>query len=122
MSKLADQLREIKVFNNWELLRQFAHSHDEVAIEYQTSSNWHVHCTRIWTCFKNPKLNIPRNHLNPVTEKEFVGKRSESWPKALEWANQNMKGPFVVSPLGGWISKSVLDRAKQTILMMKENA
>lgn len=49
----------------------------------------------------------------PTYSKEFYGKRSESWPKALEWAQQKFRLEFAPSPFGGYLPVAVLKRLKE---------
>lgn len=119
MSKLADQLRQLKIFNNHELLRRFG-DQDCVAIEYHRPPagrlGWCESCrTQVWSVFKNPKLSV-ETALSSVFSKTFLGNRSESYYAARNWAMEQFGHDYVPSPFGGLIPKHLHHKAKRVAL------
>lgn len=120
MSKLSEQLRALKVFNNWELLLRFG-SKDDVAITYSRPASgrmgWCDTCrTSVWSPRKTEKLSTPKQHLTTTpSETEFLGLRSESFPEALRWAGATFGHTYIPSPFGGHVPQHVLKKAKEAI-------
>lgn len=125
MSKLAEQLKTIKVFNNWEILRQFGDAQD-VAIEYHRPAEgrlgWSESChTAVWSPRSNPHLEVPRG-LKVGYTKRFHGKRSESYYAARNWAMETFGHDYVTSPFGGLIPKHVKAKAENAVKAATEHA
>lgn len=109
MSKLADQLRAIRLFNNYDLLRRFGSSGD-VAIEYSPSERWNVNRTTVWSPHSHPKLEASKQDRN--WEKTFIGKRAETFWLARNWAAQEFGHDYEPSPFGGHIPSHIRHKAK----------
>lgn len=114
MSKFSEQLRSLKIFNNFELLTKFGVSGD-VAIEYHRPApgrlGW---CERphtsVWSPIRHQKLERIKP-LSHTAGKEFNGLRAQSFSTALAWAKENFGYECVPSPFGGQIPKHVCDKA-----------
>lgn len=111
MSKLADQLRILKIFNNWELLKRFGASGD-VVIEYHSAERWSVYRTEVWSPLKHPMLSQSKRDRD-VGCKEFLGKRSETFQLAVNWAMLAFGHDYVPSPFGGYVPTHVRHKAEQ---------
>lgn len=119
MSKLADQLRAIRVFNNWGLLKKFGTEMD-VAIEYHRPAEGRLGWTEsshtsVWSPHQNPKLGKPRRWGQHGTNKEFHGLRRDSLPAALAWAGDVFGQKYVPSPFGGYIPEHVRFKARMAV-------
>lgn len=119
MSKLADQLRGLKVFNNHELLRRFGRGLD-VVIEYHRPApgrlGWcDTHKSTVWSVSRNPRLESPKRALSVAGEKEFHGVRRESLPAALAWARNEFGHDYVASPFGGYIPQHTRHHAEMAV-------
>lgn len=87
MSKIADQLRELRVFNTHEILSRFGAKGLDVAALYVTPSARSVmaRATMIYS---------PSHQTNPNAAwydngcKSFVGTKEKSMPKAIAWASE----------------------------------
>lgn len=115
MSKLANQLREIRVYNNHGLLMQFGGEND-VAIEYYARPSGRIGWTmvnhsEVWSPRSNPKL--AREGLSSTWKKSFQGNRAESYYAARNWAMETFGHDYVPSPFGGMIPKHVRHKAEQ---------
>lgn len=126
MSKFADQLRTLKVFNNWELIYRFGTT-DDVVIEYRRPASGRLgwcdtHRTSVWSSIKTNKLPVPKQHLSTTpSEKEFYGLRSQSFPEALRWAGATFGHTYVPSPFGGHVPQHVLKKAKAAVKNIPPN-
>lgn len=119
MSKLADQLRELKVFNNWELLMRFGAVGD-VAIEYRRPPEgrlgWcQTRRTDVWSPRDHPKLERDTGGLSRGAKKTFSGNRAASFYIARNWAMEEFGHDYVPSPFGGHIPKHVLAKAQNAV-------
>ena len=117
MRNLATKLRDIRCFNNWDLLTRFGTAGD-VAIEYVNPDARSVRPrhTAVWAPRAHPKLPPPPNNLQAARgRKEFLGKQTESLGPAIAWANQTFGHVYVKSPFRGYVPEHVLDRAKEAV-------
>jgi hypothetical protein len=120
LSKLSEQLRAIKVHNNFEMLMRFGGA-DDVAIEYHRPAPGRLgwadsHRTTVWSPKANPKLPAPKRFALSVRgEKEFVGMRKLSFAGAVAWAVAQFGHKYVPSPFGGQIPVHVLVKAKAAV-------
>jgi hypothetical protein len=122
MSKLSEQLREIKVFNNWDILVRFGDIND-VVIEYTGRLPgrlaWaNINSTRVWSPRANPKLDRPSG-AQTTCQKQFIGKRTVSMPAAINWAVTEFGHKFAPSPHGGYIPMHVLVAVKNAVKKRK---
>jgi len=108
MSKFADQLELLGVYNNHTLLMRFARPDRScVAVDYRLSA------TRVWS----PRRFLdPRSHWSNTGAKVFCSIRSHSMPVALAWATK-VTGviEWAVSHFGGRVPKYVVDAAKLAV-------
>jgi hypothetical protein len=121
-SKFADDLRRLKVYNNWEVLRRFGTAQD-VVIEYKPAPEGRLGYgttdkTLVWSPRPNPHLKTPEQQRRMTSShaQEFVGTRKATWPVALKWAYEHFPDvKFVPSPFGGHLPKRVVDAAKKAV-------
>ena len=113
MSKFADQLRALRIFNNWDLLRRFGAPGD-VAVEYCVPDARSVRCqrTRVWST--RPWDGLEKDPGGSFS-KEFLGKRAESWPSAVSWAEDTIDRELAPSPHGGYLTRRVVDKAREAV-------
>ena len=112
MSKLSDELRSFfHIINNHDLLRRFGREGSDFCCDYLTGGGGDVRGTRVYCPTKKTDPDGPfYNHGS----KKFVGKRSESMPKALEWAiARSGEKDWVPSPFGGMVPTYVVEAAKK---------
>ena len=116
MSKLADALRSIQVFNNYELLSRFGEP-GCVAIEYRATvpRSCEARRTRVWSPFRTDGLTDGRQSSS-VYEKDFIGGKDRTYWMARNWAMERYGHDYVPSPFGGLIPKHVHHKAKQAAL------
>ena len=120
MSKLADQLREHKIFNNWNLLNQFGKTGD-VVIDFNRPSSGlagirELWGTAVWSIYKHPALTLPTRLLSTRTfQKEFFGPRKQSFPAALVWAHETFGSLYAPSPFGGHIPLHIKQKAIELV-------
>jgi len=107
MSKLADRLNKMDIFNNHNLLQAFGGLKD-VAVEYHRPPPGRLG----WASFNGTTVWRPPIKNKPGVKKEFYGKRSKSFPEAVKWATENAKYELVPGPFGGHIPKHILEKAK----------
>lgn len=110
MSKLADRLRKMDIFNNYNLLQAFGELND-VAVEYHRPPPGRMG----WTESRGTSVWRPPMKGKPGVTKEFHGKRSKSFPEACAWVTKNGKYELVPGPFGGHIPKRVLEKAKAAV-------
>ena len=116
MSKLANKLRALNVYNNWNMLQRFGTTGD-AAIEYKPPTVLRGMYTSVWSPYKHPQLNPPeaQRGLTNTHYQEFSGKRAASFPVALKWAEKMLGHEYVISPFGGRLPKHVVDKARATV-------
>ena len=113
MSKLADTLREMRVFNTHELLVRFRlRDVPSITCYYEPAESWQPQKSAVYSPFGKTDPNAAWYDYGC---KSFVGKRSESMPQALAWAEaQYGVREWAPSPLGGgYIPKAILNAAKK---------
>lgn len=112
MSKLADTLREMRVFNTHELLVRFRlRDVPSITCFYELAESWRPQKSAVYSPFGKTDPNAAWYDYGC---KAFVGKRSESMPQALAWAEaQYGVSEWAPSPFGGYIPKAILDAAKK---------
>jgi len=113
-SKLARQLQELKICNNYGLLTRFGKKQD-VVCEYVLRVPHACTCnrTQVWSPRFKTDTKAPWYDYGMKT---FLGNRAESMPEALAWASQEYSiTEWAPSPFGGKIPKTVLDRAKAAV-------
>jgi hypothetical protein len=113
VSKFADQLRTIRVFNNYELLARFGRRSD-FAVEYVPDS-WGGHPRG--TCVSSPRPHAgleKTSSLSAAWERVFVGKRANTFEAAVRWAT-GISGDYAPSPFGGRVPRRVLDKARAAV-------
>ena len=113
MSKFSEQLRAIRVFNNYEMLKQFGGCGD-VTIDYTASDRTVVHHTSVWSPYAHTDLNPPQFRGDQYS-RDFIGKRSETFQLAINWAMERFGHDYVVSPFGGRLPAHVVHKAKQAV-------
>lgn len=113
MSKLADELRKHQIYNSHGLLSKFGDPGRDLIISYIPAEGRTVRAnmTTVWS---PTFMTDPNSAWYDHGKKTFVGKRAESWPKAVEWATATYEiTEWAVCPFGGaWVPKYALDRAK----------
>ena len=112
MSKLADTLREMRVFNTHGILTRFVVLDvTSISCTYAPADPMHSHKSTVYSPFFK---TAPDAAWYDYGCKAFVGKRSESMPQALAWAEaQYGVSEWAPSPFGGYIPKAILDAAKK---------
>lgn len=114
MSKLADKLRAMRVFNDHDLLSRFAANRKRaIAVDYIPPEGRLVraHSSRVWSPFFQTD---PNSAWYDHGHKTFVGRRSESLPKALAWATEQYGiAEWATSPFGAKIPKDAMDAASR---------
>ena len=118
MSKLADALRAMRVFNDHALLMRFAADKQKaVCVLYDPSWTQTARpaLCRVWSPFFETD---PRAHWSDHGCKTFVGNRAESMPLALAWAQEKYGvSEWAPSPFGGAkVPKEIRDAAKRAVL------
>lgn len=114
MSKLADALRERKIFNTHGLLAEFGEAGKDVGVMFNSADHRSCHpaCSHIYSpSFKT----APNSPWYDYQQKSFVGIKRESHPKALAWAEETYGVKFVPGPFGDYIPIEVLAKAKQYV-------
>jgi hypothetical protein len=124
VSKLAEALRAIRIFNNYDILRRFGdeksvvidyHARAEGRMGWATSSK-----SVVWS--PRPHSKLEREPIGGSTyRKEFIGNRSESYWLARNWAAETFGDEYVPSPHGGLIPKHVKHKAEQAAKAGKAN-
>jgi hypothetical protein len=116
MGKLSDQLRAIRVFNNYDLLMQFGRP-DDIAIEYYAPSPraCEAHRTKVWSPRRNAKLNDDLSAIAQSYSKTFVGLKRDTFWVAVQWAMDEFGHDYVPSPFGGYIPKHLKSKAMQAV-------
>ena len=123
MSKLVEQFRTIRVFNNFDLLKKFGIGND-VAVEYYAKPPGRMgmcetNKTKVWSPFfpvdKEVQVDIFKN---PHRGKIFYGKRAKSFPEALEFVEKTYGFKMVNSPFGGQVPENLM---KHALKFLKEN-
>lgn len=87
MSKLQDQLREMRVFNTHGLLKHFALKGRDVAVVYHTAVPRQCSCNHSVVYSPSHKTSPDAPWYNNGC-KSFVGQKSESVPLAIAWATE----------------------------------
>ncbi len=116
MSKLSNQLRELKIYNNHGLLTKFG-GPDDVAIEYHRPADGRLGWTdtahtSVWSIRENAKLGKPRRSIHSGGEKQFLGLRRETYQLAINWAMETFGHDYSPSPFGGHIPRHILAKAQ----------
>ena len=118
MSKLADALRAMRVFNDHALLMRFAADRRmAVCVSYIPHEAQMVNAARSQVSSPFFKTD-PRAHWSDHGCKTFVGNRAESMPLALAWAQEKYGvSEWAPSPFGGAkVPKEIRDAAKRAVL------
>lgn len=118
-SKLAALLRtRLKIYNNFELLKQCGRPGKDVVVEFQAPApgrlGW---CdfwgTRVWSLFHTKGLkHDPRAIGFDPWHRDFGGPRKTSLPLAHAWVVKNLGLTLVPSPFGGYVPEEVLAVAR----------
>ena len=124
MSKMADDLRMVKVFNNWEMLERFGSLGDAV-VGYHASARGRMGIcdydrTVVWSPWSHPSLT-PTRGMSRSFEKIFPGRRKLSFPTALSWAEEQFGHKYAPSPFGGWLPVHVVKRAKKFLKEVRDD-
>lgn len=114
MSKFADKLRALNIYNNHDILKRFGkHGHD-VYVDYDKAES-RGRCSHS-TVYSPSHKTDPQSAWYDYGNKSFVGNRKESLPKAMEWASDKYGiAEWAVSPFGGRIPQYVYDAAKEAV-------
>ena len=112
MSKLADTLREMRVFNTHDMLTHFrVGGVPPIACVYFPSETMRSGRSAVFSPFRKTD---PDAAWHDYGCKTFVGKRAASMPQTLAWAEaQYGVREWAPSPFGGYIPKAILDAAKK---------
>lgn len=122
MSKFADQLRELKIFNNHGLLTAFG---GVVCVDYNPGSTGRmgvgdVPRSTAWSTQSRRPLQTEWVGDYASHSKEFIGKRAKTFQKAVEWAEKVFKCKLVVSPFGGRVPERTIKRARAAVASLKD--
>lgn len=117
MSKMTNALNAIGLHNNHNLLTEFG---GVVAVEYRANPAGrlgYADCdkTTVFAVIKTAHLET--THIGNFTshKREFVGNRRESFQEAVNWAEKTFGCTLVVSPFGGMVPQSTMERAKKSV-------
>ena len=112
MSKLADKLRKMGVYNTHDMLTHFrVRGISPIACVYFPSETMRSGRSAVFSPFRKTD---PDAAWYDYGGKTFVGKRAASMPQALAWAEaQYGVREWAPSPFGGYIPKAILDAAKK---------
>jgi hypothetical protein len=113
VSKLADQLRAARIYNDHDMLSRFADKGRDVCVSYRAGDRWHYSKSSVYS----PSHHTGGDeHWQNHGKKSFSGMRLQSLPLALEWASKKYGiDEWVPSPFGGYIPAEVLKRAKKFV-------
>jgi len=113
MSKLADKLRKMGVYNTHDMLTHFrVRGISPIACVYFQSETMRSGRSAVFSPFRKSDPDAPWYNYG---KKTFVGKRAESMPKAIAWATEQYGiEEWAPCPFGGaYIPKAVLAAAKR---------
>jgi hypothetical protein len=114
MSKLADNLRALKIHNNHGLLTVFGDERD-VWIDYVPPEVRQVRAARSMVHSVHHRTD-PNGHYSDYGAKSFSGNRAASMPCAIAWATEAYGiTEWAPSPFGGKIPARVLAKAKAAV-------
>jgi hypothetical protein len=115
---LAEALRDIRIHNNFELLRRFGapgdvcvsyHKAPEGRLGWATSDK-----TMVFSPFPHKALTV--EPLGVTHGKQFPGKRAVSFQLAVNWAMAEFGHDYEPSPFGGHIPSHIKHKARQAAL------
>lgn len=117
MSRLADSLRAMSVYNDHNLLSRFSIAQRRaVCVSYSPSESQSVSCaqSQVWSPFFKTH---PDAHWSDRGYKSFVGHRNKSMPLALAWASERYGiTEWAPSPFGGAkVPKEIRDAAERAV-------
>lgn len=110
MSRFAEQLRAIQIFNNHNMLSQFGKRND-VCVSYSPRARIKGCYSIVWAIHRNPKLDKPTRWSSVPAEKIFYGPRHRSMAPAREFVAKVLRLELAPSPFGGYLPKQVVARA-----------
>jgi len=115
MNKLAEQLREIHVHNDWELVSRFGEAGRDVYLSYTRNDARSVLANRTHVVRPGFKTD-PQAHWADYGCKAFIGNKKESIPLAEAWASERygITG-WTTSPFGGRVPMEVMRSARAAV-------
>lgn len=113
--KLAEQLRQHRIFNHYELLMRFG-GPKSVAIDYRRKPPGRIgmagfNHTMVFSPRKVPLMD--RDKVNGLWQRRFHGDKAESELAALRWVKDNFGYDPVETPFGGYTDPEVMKKARE---------